>query len=114
MRTWIGADFIRRREVTSASVNDTTVFEIVNEVNKSRNVYADRGYAKWLAKSPVAGEPSRPRPAQGPGRRPLSPAQQRRNRGIARQRASFGEHPFARLALVGGKSVGTIGEPERG
>lgn len=31
-----------------------------------------------------------------------------RNRRIARQRA-FGEHPFARLAQMGGKSIRTIG-----
>ncbi|HUD43194.1 MAG TPA: transposase [Dokdonella sp.] len=39
--------FIRRLEVTPASVNDTMMFEaIVDETNTSRDVYADRGYAK--------------------------------------------------------------------
>lgn len=39
---------------------------------------------------------------------PISAAQQRRNRRIAKQRA-FGEHPFARLAQMGGKHLRTIG-----
>lgn len=39
--------FIRRLNVTSVSVNDTTVFEaILDETNTSKAVYADRGYAK--------------------------------------------------------------------
>ncbi|TAN16426.1 MAG: IS4/IS5 family transposase [Rhodanobacter sp.] len=39
--------FIRKVDVTSASVNDTEVFEsILDEANTHKDVYADRGYAK--------------------------------------------------------------------
>lgn len=102
--------FIRRLDVTPASVNDTRVFEaIVDETNTSRDVYADRGYAKAAREVALREQGYRDRiQRKGQADRPLSPTQQRRNRGIARQRA-FGEHPFARLAQMGGKSIRTIG-----
>lgn len=102
--------FIRRIEVTPASVNDTTVFEsILDETNTSRNVYADRGYAKAARETALREAGYRDRlQRKGQADRPISLAQQRRNRNIAKQRA-FGEHPFARLAQMSGKCLRTIG-----
>lgn len=102
--------FIRRMEVTTASANDTTVFEtLLDETNTSRDIYADRGYTKaareqWLREAGYRDQIQR----KGQAGKPLSQAQQRRNRRIARQRA-FGEHPFARLAQMAGKYIRTIG-----
>lgn len=45
---------------------------------------------------------------KGTAQQPISEAQKRRNHRIAKQRA-FGEHPFARLAQMGGKYLRTIG-----
>ncbi len=102
--------FIRRIEVTAASANDTTVFEVIlDETNTSRDVYADRGYAKAAREVELRACGYRDHiQRKGQAERPLSPAQQRRNGRIARQRA-FGEHPFARLAQMGGKCLRTIG-----
>jgi IS5 family transposase len=102
--------FIRRLEVTPDSVSDTRVFEtIVDETNTSRDVYADRGYAKAAREVALREQGYRDRiQRKGQADRPSSPAQQRRNRGIARERA-FGEPPFARLTQMGGKSIRTIG-----
>ena len=102
--------FIRRIEVTTASVNDTTVFEsILDATNASRAVYADRGYAKAAREHALREAGYRDRiQRKGQADQPLSQAQRHRNRGIARQR-TFGEHPFARLAQMGGKCIRTIG-----
>ena len=102
--------FIRRMEVTTASANDTTVFEtILDEMNTNRTVYADRGYTKAARERSLREAGYRDRiQRKGQAGKPLSEAQQRRNRRIARQRA-FGEHPFARLAQMGGKCLRTIG-----
>ncbi len=102
--------FIRCMEVTVASANDTTVFEsILDEGNTGREVYADRGYAKVAREQALRAAGYRDRiQRKGEAGRPLSPAQQRRNRRIAGDRA-YGEHPFARLAQMGGKCLRTIG-----
>lgn len=102
--------FIRAAEVTVASVNDTRVFEtLLDPLNTSRDVYADRGYAKRERERDLKTQGYRPQiQRKGDAHRPLSKAQQRRNRRIAKQRA-FGEHPFARLAQMGGKCIRTIG-----
>ena len=102
--------FIRRMAVTPASANDTTVFEtILDETNTGREVYADRGYAKAAREQALRAAGYRDRiQRKGEAGHPLSEAQQRRNRRIARDRA-FGEHPFARLTQMGGKCIRTIG-----
>ena len=102
--------FIRRMEVTTASVNDTMVFEsILDETNTNKAVYADRGYAKHARETElhVAGYRACIQ-RKGSAQKAISEAQQRRNRRIAKQRV-FGEHPFARLAQMGGKHLRTIG-----
>jgi len=102
--------FIRRIEVTAASVNDTEVFEaILDDTNTAKDVYADRGYAKHARQTALYVQGYRAHiQRKGTATQPISDAQQRRNRRIARQRA-FGEHPFARLAQMGGKHLRTIG-----
>lgn len=102
--------FIRRAEVTAASVNDTEVFEsILDQTNTRKDVYADRGYAKHARETELHVKGYRAQiQRKGTARRPISEAQKRRNQRIAKQRA-FGEHPFARLAHMGGKHLRTIG-----
>lgn len=102
--------FIRHAEVTTASVNDTEVFEtLLDETNTGKDVYADRGYAKHARESDLYVSGYRAHiQRKGSAGRPISKAQQRRNHRIAKQRA-FGEHPFARLAQMGGKHLRTIG-----
>ncbi|TNY25657.1 hypothetical protein BV497_12280 [Fulvimonas soli] len=102
--------FTPRVEVAAASVNDTEVFEaILNDTNTAKDVYADRGYAKHARQTALYVQGYRAHiQRKGTATQPISDAQQRRNRRIARQRA-FGEHPFARLAQMGGKHLRTIG-----
>lgn len=102
--------FIRQIDVTTASVNDTTVFEsLLDDNNTSRVVYADRGYAKRARETDLHVQGYRACiQRKGTAQQPISKAQQRRNHRIARQRA-FGEHPFARMAQMGGKHLRTIG-----
>ena len=102
--------FIRRIEVTAASVNDTEVFEaILDDTNTAKDVYADRGYAKHARETALHVQGYRSHiQLKGTARQPISEAQQRRNRRIAKQRAC-GEHPFARLAQMGGKHLRAIG-----
>lgn len=102
--------FIRNTEVTTASVNDTTVFEsILDASNTSKDVYADRGYAKRARETELRANGYRDHiQRKGTAERSISDAQKRRNHRIAKQRA-FGEHPFARLAHMGGNHLRTIG-----
>jgi len=101
--------FIRAWDVTCASVTDTEVFEsILDESNTNKAVYADRGYAKRARERELSQKGYRAFIQRKGNAKPISLAQQRRNRGIAKQRA-FGEHPFARLAQMGGKHLRTIG-----
>ncbi|WP_412731018.1 transposase [Dyella aluminiiresistens] len=81
--------FIRRIEVTATSVNDTEVFEaILDETNTAKDVYADRGYAKHAQETELYVQGYRAHiQRKGTATQPISDAQQRRNRRIARQRA---------------------------
>ncbi|HEU0197582.1 MAG TPA: transposase, partial [Nevskiaceae bacterium] len=102
--------FIRVAQVTTASVNDTQVFEaILDPTNTCRDVYADRGYAKRSREIDLRTHGYRDGiQRKGTATRPASATQQRRNHRLAKQRA-FGEHPFARLTQMGGKHLRTIG-----
>ena len=102
--------FIRKAQVTPANVHDSAMFErVLDPANTARQVYADRGYGKRDREHALKAQGYRPRiQRQGQAHRPLSAADQRRNRSIARDRA-FGEHPFARLRQMGGKCLRTIG-----
>lgn len=102
--------FIRAMEVTPASVGDTTVLEtILDASNTCRDIYADSAYTKRAREKALSTQGYRPQiQRKGEVNHPLSEAQKQRNRRIAKQRA-FGEHPFARLAQMGGKHLRTIG-----
>lgn len=103
--------FIRVHEVSTASVTDTEVFEsILDASNTRKDVYADRGYAKASREVGLRAMGYRDHIQRKGNKKPISKAQQRRNRRISRDRA-FGEHPFARLAQMGGKHLRTIGLP---
>lgn len=102
--------FIRNAEVTAACVHDSEKFEtVLDPTNTSRDVYADRGYAKREREQQLKRDGYRAQIQRKANRgRALSATQQQRNRRIARLRA-VGEHPFARLAQLGGKCVRCIG-----
>lgn len=102
--------FIRRHEVTAASVHDSQCFEsILHPINTSRTIRADSAYADQEREARLKREGYRVDiQHKGTAGRPLSEAQQRRNRRIAKERA-FGEHAFARLVQQGGKCLRTIG-----
>lgn len=101
--------FIRRIAVTPASVIDTTMFEAVLDRNTSRDVYADRGYTKRAREQTLKQQGYRVHiQRKGERNKPLSRAQQLRNRRIAKVRALV-EHAFARLAQQGGKCLRSIG-----
>jgi len=102
--------FIRKAEVTPASVNDSKVFEqILDPGNTAREVYADKGYRSRSREQALEAQGYRSRiqrQAQSPYK--LSWNDIQRNKAISRKRAC-GEHPFARLAHMGGKTIRTIG-----
>lgn len=101
--------FIRRMEVTAASVTDTTMLEAVLDENTCRDVYADRGYTKRARELALKEQGYRVQiQRKGERYKALSATQQRRNRRIAKQRV-FVEHAFARLAQLGGKFIRSIG-----
>jgi IS5 family transposase len=102
--------FIRAMEVTPASVGDTTVLEtLLDASNTRKDIYADSAYTKRAREKALSAQGYRVHiQRKGETNRPLSAAQKRRNRRIARQRV-FGEHAFARLTHMGGKHLRTIG-----
>lgn len=101
--------FIRRAEVTPASVTDTTMFEAVLDQNTSRDVYADRGYTKRSRERALKEQGYRVQiQRKGERYKALSETQRRRNRRIAKQRV-YVEHAFGRLEQLGGKFVRSIG-----
>ena len=119
-RTWDGyplhrrADrrwgLIRRHSVSAAHVHASQQFEALwDPSNTGRSVWADRASANRQRDADLEQHRDRPwivekaKPAK-----PLRSATQRRNRRLARERASV-EHVFARLAHCGGKWVRGIG-----
>lgn len=102
--------FIRQHEVSPAHVHDSQHFEtILDPGNTGRTIRADSAYADRAREAQLKRQGYRADiQHKGHVTRPLSEAQQRRNRRIAKDRA-FGEHPFARLAQQGGKCLRTIG-----
>jgi IS5 family transposase len=102
--------FIRRHAVSAANVHDSRHFEeVLDPSNRGRTVWADSGYADASREADLTQRGYRAAiQHQGQARKPLSAAEQRRNRRLAKDRV-FGEHPFARLAQQGGKCLRTIG-----
>jgi len=101
---------IRKEETCTAKESDSRHFEsILDPMNTSGDVYADRGYASETREDALIWDGYRPhiqRKAK-PGK-PLGKRQKQRNRRIASPRARV-EHVFAQFAAMGGKTIRTIG-----
>src|SRR5690606_3651437 len=95
---------IRNFETDTASVGDSDHFNaVIDPMNTSADVYADRGYPskardQWLKENGYRNQIQR----KGQANKPLSEAQQRRNHRIAKTRARV-EHVFATMEQMGGK-----------
>lgn len=102
--------FARKSAVTNAAVHDTNHFEdLLDEMNTSREVSADKGYvdAEREARLNKAGWRMKIQ-RKGTQKKPLGPRQSGRNTTIAKVRARI-EHVFAGLHQMGGQMIRTIG-----
>ncbi|MYM33713.1 IS5 family transposase [Duganella sp. FT94W] len=101
---------IRKIKISTASEHDTLHFEdLLDPANTSRDVYADKGYVNYKREERLAGQGYRMHiQRKGSKDKPISEAQQRRNRRIASPRARV-EHVFAGMAQLGGKMLRSIG-----
>ena len=82
---------------------------MLDEANTSRAVLADKGYVDGEREARLAQAGWRMFiQRKGSKDKPLSETQQKRNRRIAKTRARV-EHVFAGLALLGGKTLRSIG-----
>jgi transposase, IS5 family len=101
---------IRKIKVGAASEHDTLHFEdVLDPANTSRDIYADKGYVDHQREERLASEGWRMHIQRKDSKdKPLSEAQQRRNRRIASPRAPV-EHVFAGMAQLGGKMLRSIG-----
>jgi IS5 family transposase len=101
---------IRKIKISTASEHDTLHFEdVLDPANTSRDIYADKGYVNHKREERLTSEGYRMHiQRKGSKDKPLSEAQQRRNRRIASPRARV-EHVFAGMAQLGGKMLRSIG-----
>jgi IS5 family transposase len=101
---------IRKIKISTASEHDTLHFEdVIDPVNTSRDIYADKGYVDHKREARLKEQGWRMHiQRKGSEAKPLSEAQERRNRRIAKPRARV-EHIFAGLAQLGGKMLRSIG-----
>lgn len=101
---------VRKIKVSTASEHDTLHLEdVLDPCNISRDVYADKGYVNGKREARLTGEGWRIHiQRKGAKEQPLSAAQERRNRRIAKPRARV-ERVFAGLAQLGGKVLRSIG-----
>lgn len=101
---------IRKIKISTASEHDTLHFEdVLDPANTSRDIYADKGYVNYKREERLTSEGYRMHIQRKGGKdKPLSEAQQRRNRRIASPRARV-EHVFAGMAQLGGKMLRSIG-----
>ena len=92
---------IRKLKVSTASEHDTNHFEdVLDEANTSRAILADKGYVDGEREARLARAGCRMFIQRKGGKdKPLSEAQERRNKRIARIRARV-EHVFAGLAQI--------------
>ena len=103
---------IRKIRTSSASEHDTLHFEgVIDPANTSRDIYADKGYIDGEREARLAGQGWRVHiQRKGSKGKPVSAAQERRNKRIAKTRARV-EHVFAGLAQMGAKVLRSIGLP---
>ncbi|MDQ1924839.1 IS5 family transposase [Massilia pseudoviolaceinigra] len=103
---------VRKIKVSTASEHDTRYFEdVLDPNNTSRDILADKGYVDGEREERLTKQGWRMHfQRKGTKDNPISEAQERRNRRIAKTRARV-EHVFAGLAQLGGKVVRSIGLP---
>lgn len=103
---------VRKIKVSTASEHDTRHFEdVLDPNNTSRDILADKGYVDGEREERLTKQGWRMHiQRKGTKDNPISEAQERRNRRIAKTRARV-EHVFAGLAQLGGKVVRSIGLP---
>ena len=101
---------IRKIKISTASEHDTLHFEeVIDPDNTSRDIYADKGYVDGEREARLKEQGWRMHiQRKGTKDKPLSEAQERRNKRIAKPRARV-EHVFAGLAQLGGKVLRSIG-----
>ena len=102
---------IRKLITDTAAVHDSQHFGgVLDEWNRSAEVYADRGYPSQEREDCLKAQGYRSHiQRKGSRNHPLSACQQRRNHRIAKIRARV-EHVFAALEQMGGKRIRTIGQ----
>ena len=102
--------FIRRYEVTDASVHDSQVLEDVLGDNTSQEVYADSAYRSEQTESDLAERGYRSNiHRKGKRNKPLTKTEQKGNRTKSKVRSRV-EHVFGYIkTCLGGKAVRTIG-----
>ena len=98
---------MRKIRISTASEHDTRHFEsVLDPVNTSADVYADKGYVDKAREARLTRQGHRLHiQRKAKAGQPLSTCQKRRN---TRIRARV-EHPFAALIQMGGKTLRTIG-----
>lgn len=101
---------IRRYDVTHAAVHDSRVFEtLLDAGNRGREVWADAAYHARERVQRLKAQGYLPHlQRQGQARAPLTQAQRRLNRALARVRCKV-EHIFGQQALFDGAHVRTVG-----
>lgn len=101
---------VRKIKISTASEHDTMHFEeVLDASNNCRTVYADKGYVDHKREEKLTAQGLNMQiQRKGAKDNPLSEAQKRRNRRIAKTRARI-EHVFAGLAQLGGKVLRSIG-----
>lgn len=101
---------VRKIKVSTASEHDTLHFkEVLDEANTNRDILADKGYVDGEREERLSKHGWRMHiQRKGSKDKPISAAQERRNKRIAKTRARI-EHVFAGMAQLGGKALRTIG-----
>lgn len=101
---------IRKLKVTTASEHDTLhLDDVLDPLNTSRDLYADKGYVDAEREARLKSEGYRVHIQRKAKKgKPLSDCQKRRNTRIAKTRSRV-EHVFAGLEQLGGKTLRSIG-----
>lgn len=101
---------MRKIKVSTASEHDTLHFkEVLDPANTNCNIFANKGYVNGEREERLGKQGWRMQiQRKGSQDKPISGAQERRNKRIAKTRARI-EHVFAGIAQLGGKAPRTIG-----
>ncbi|WP_223165153.1 transposase [Massilia frigida] len=101
---------VRRIKLSRVSKHDRLHFEeVLDPPNTNRNILADKGYVDGEREERLSKQGWRVHiQRKGSKDKPISAAQERRNKLIAKTCARI-EHMFASMAQLGGKEPGTVG-----